>query len=31
MIPGDNDETHVRTLADPLRQILQRGGIDVVK
>jgi len=25
---GDNDETHVRTFADPHRTVLQRGGID---
>ncbi|CAF3969202.1 unnamed protein product, partial [Adineta steineri] len=25
---GDDDETHIRTLADPHRKILQRGGID---
>ena len=25
---GDNDQTQVRTFADPHRLILQRGGID---
>jgi hypothetical protein len=28
IISGDKDETHIRTLADPHRHILQRGGID---
>ncbi|CAF4282463.1 unnamed protein product, partial [Adineta steineri] len=28
IIYGDNDETHIRTLADSQRKILQRGGID---
>ena len=28
VIHGDDDETHVRTLADPHRKILQRGGVD---
>ena len=28
VIHGDDDQTHVRTFADPHRQILQRGGID---
>jgi hypothetical protein len=28
VISGDNEETGVRTFADPHRTILQRGGID---
>ncbi|CAF1035223.1 unnamed protein product [Adineta ricciae] len=28
ILAGDDDETQVRTLADPHRKILQRGGID---
>ena len=28
MVAGDDDETRVRTLADPHRPILSRGGID---
>ena len=28
VLSGDDDETHVRTLTDPKRTILQRGGID---
>ena len=28
MLYGNDDETHVRTLADPHRSILQRGSID---
>ncbi len=28
ILGGDDDETNVRTLADPRRKILQRGGID---
>ncbi|CAF4269046.1 unnamed protein product, partial [Adineta steineri] len=28
VIHGDESETHVRTLADPHRKILQRGGVD---
>ena len=28
ILSGDHDETHVRTLADSKRTILQRGGID---
>ncbi len=28
VLSGDDDETHVRTLSDPHRKILQRGGID---
>ncbi len=28
MLAGEEDETSVRTLADPHRKILQRGGID---
>ncbi|CAF1677637.1 unnamed protein product, partial [Adineta steineri] len=28
IVYGDNDETHIRTLADSQRRILQRGGID---
>ncbi len=28
VIGGDDDETSVRTFADPHRKILQRGGID---
>ncbi len=28
ILSGDNDETRVRTFADPHRHILQRGGID---
>jgi hypothetical protein len=28
ILSGDNDETHIRTFADPHRPIFQRGGID---
>jgi polycystin 1L2 len=28
IVAGDDDETRVRTLADPQRSILGRGGID---
>ncbi len=28
VLASDDDETTVRTLADPHRKILQRGGID---
>jgi hypothetical protein len=28
ILSGDDDETHIRTLSDPHRPILQRGGID---
>jgi hypothetical protein len=28
IVSGDENETEVRTFADPHRQILQRGGID---
>lgn len=28
IVAGEQDETSVRTLADPNRPILQRGGID---
>jgi hypothetical protein len=28
ILGGDSDETTIRTLADPYRKILQRGGID---
>ncbi|CAF2863540.1 unnamed protein product [Rotaria sp. Silwood2] len=28
ILVGDNDETSVRTFADPHRKVLQRGGID---
>ena len=28
IVAGDDDETRVRTFADPHRKILQRGGID---
>jgi len=28
ILSGEKDETHIRTLADPHRPILQRGGID---
>jgi polycystin 1L2 len=28
MMAGDDDETRVRTLSDPQRPILERGGID---
>ncbi|CAM4949155.1 unnamed protein product [Rotaria socialis] len=28
IVAGDNDETQIRTFADPQRKILQRGGID---
>ncbi|CAF4193018.1 unnamed protein product, partial [Adineta steineri] len=28
VLSGDSDTTHVRTFADPHRQIFQRGGID---
>jgi hypothetical protein len=28
VLSGDDDETQVRTFADPHRQILQRGGVD---
>jgi hypothetical protein len=28
VIAGEQDETTVRTLADPSRRVLQRGGID---
>ena len=28
VLGGDDDETSVRTLTDPYRKVLQRGGID---
>jgi hypothetical protein len=28
VLSGDDDKTHIRTFADPHRQIFQRGGID---
>ena len=28
IVAGDDNETRVRTLADPQRSILNRGGID---
>ncbi|CAF1690732.1 unnamed protein product, partial [Adineta ricciae] len=28
VIHGDENDTHIRTLADPHRRVLQRGGVD---
>ena len=28
VVHGDDDETQIRTFADPHRRILQRGGVD---
>jgi len=28
ILSGDDDSTTIRTLSDPYRQILQRGGVD---
>jgi hypothetical protein len=28
VLSGDDDTTHIRTFADPHRQIFQRGGVD---